>query len=216
MKWKVFALTTLCAGFLTLAVVELFVLAEATKADTPGLDYIIILGAKVQSDGPSLTLRRRLDRAVAYHQESPDAVFVLSGGKGDDEPMAEAEAMFLYLVGKGVPPGQLLMETRSTNTTQNITYSKTVIEADVARRRADRQAEKPMVAPGPYMVAEEKPMLIGVLTSNYHLFRATRIAQKQGLPEVGHVASTTDGWLLPGFCLREGLAVLKDKFWGHM
>ena len=48
-------------------------------------EYAIILGAKVNGETPSLTLRYRLEEALTYAEEYPHVKFILSGGQGPDE-----------------------------------------------------------------------------------------------------------------------------------
>ena len=56
----------------------------------PDLDYLIVLGAQVKKDGPSRTLRLRLDKAAEYARQNPETILVLSGGQGRDELVSEA------------------------------------------------------------------------------------------------------------------------------
>ena len=67
-------------------------------------DYIIILGSKIRDNG-SLTpiLQARVDKAIEFAKNQKEKsnkriVFVPSGGKREDEIIAEAEAMKNYLV----------------------------------------------------------------------------------------------------------------------
>ena len=53
---------------------------------------------------------------------------MLSGGKGKDEPVSEAEAMRDYMVYNGIAPDKILLETHSESTVENIAYSRLVIE----------------------------------------------------------------------------------------
>ena len=59
--------------------------------ETPA--FIIIHGAQVQGDGPSLTLKKRLDKTLAFMQEHPDKTVIVSGGQGPDEAHTEASVM---------------------------------------------------------------------------------------------------------------------------
>src|SRR4051794_23417225 len=60
------------------------------KADGSN-EYAIVLGAKVKKGNvPSLSLRYRLESALAYANEYPHITLVLSGGQGPDEDMEEA------------------------------------------------------------------------------------------------------------------------------
>ena len=55
-------------------------------------------------------------------------MLVLSGGQGEDEPVSEAAAMRDYLLFNGVNERQLILETRSFSTVENIAYSRVAIE----------------------------------------------------------------------------------------
>ena len=56
----------------------------------------------------------------------------------------------------------------------------------------------------------------GILTSNFHLLRARLIASKQGLSQVSGIAAESDRVLFVHFCLRESLAILKDRLMGNL
>ncbi len=234
---RVSSATILVTGLTVFVIVEILVFTGVTREDPRGLDYVIVLGAKVQKEGLSKSLKMRLDKAIQYSEENPDTIFVLSGGKGKDEPVTEAQAMYEYLVYNGVPEDRLLMELQSTSTVENIAYSRLVIEHDVARR-AELEARKKreerimgMVPVGPEgdlrrfqginpddfaIQAPEKPVQIGVLTSNFHLFRAMQIGKKWGIPHIQGIAAPSERWMLPHFCVRECAAILKDKLMGNM
>ena len=197
-------------------VVEFLIFTSAVGPETKNLDYLIVLGARVKEDGLTNSLRMRLDRAISYSQENPETVLVLSGGKGDDEPVMECQAMYDYLVYHGVPKEQLVLEPFSTSTLENIAYSKVVID-DLEQKKKEKQAKKlKPIAPGQYSVVENKPLQIGVLTSNFHLFRAKMIGRKLGLPGLHGIASGQNPVLFPHFCVRECAAILKDKLMGNM
>lgn len=91
---------------------------------------MIVLGCQVKSWGPSILLQDRLDTALGYWEEHPETTIVVSGGQGRNEPMSEAQAMRDYLVGHGVPEGQILMEDQSRNTLQNLRYSLELLEEE--------------------------------------------------------------------------------------
>ena len=88
---------------------------------------MIVLGCQVKPWGPSILLQDRLDKALEYFESHPDTVLVTSGAQGADEPSTEAAAMRDYLVERGVPAEQILLEERSTNTLENIRYSLDVL-----------------------------------------------------------------------------------------
>lgn len=213
--WMPVSAATLFGAAVTIfCVVEILIFMGAASADVPNLDYLIVLGAKVKEDTISNSLKMRLDKAIEYSQQNPDTILVLSGGKGVDEPVYEAQAMFDYLLYNGVPASQMAMETYSTSTVENIAYSKVLIDnIQEERRQAGKGTD---AAPGAHVAVEEKPLQIGVLTSNFHVFRARMIAQKWGIPGIYGIASDTDPLLFPHLCVRECAAILKDKLMGNM
>ena len=177
---------------------------------------MIVLGAQVKEDRISNSLRARLDKAIEYSQDNPATVLVLSGGQGYDEPKSEAQVMYDYLVYNGVPEEQLVLEPVSTSTVENIAYSKVLID-DLEKKRAAQILKGPgIAAPGPYIQVEDKPLQIGVLTSNFHIYRAKRIAQKWGIKDIHGIPAKSDPVLFLHLCVRECAAILKDKLMGNM
>lgn len=63
---------------------------------------VIVLGCRVKNGLPTRMLRKRLDCAFEYLNKNPESCCILSGGKGDDEIISEAEAMYRYLLNKGI------------------------------------------------------------------------------------------------------------------
>ncbi len=150
----------------------------------PKLDYIIVLGAQVREDGPSVVLKYRLDTAVDYLNANPDTLCIVSGGKGANEPFSEAEGMANYLTEKGIAAERILLEDQSVNTAENIRYSKKLME--------------------------ESYDTVGIVTNNFHVFRAVKIAEKQGMESVCGIAARSNTLYLANNVLRECCGILKD------
>ena len=91
---------------------------------------MIILGAKVNEDGISKTLKRRLDKAIEYYNTNKNINIIVSGGQGSDEVVTEALAMKNYLVKNGVSKDKIIMEDKATTTLENIIFSKKIITSD--------------------------------------------------------------------------------------
>lgn len=53
-------------------------------------------------------------------EENTTAVCIVSGGKGDSENISEAEAMYRWLVDKGIDSSRIYKEDKSTSTVENI------------------------------------------------------------------------------------------------
>lgn len=211
-------ITFFCASLAIFLTVEIMIFMGAASTDVPNLDYLVVLGARVREDSISNSLKMRLDKAIEYSQKNQDTILVLSGGQGPDEPVSEAQAMYEYLLYNGVLPEQMVKETFSTSTVENIAYSKVLIDRIEQSKKELIQLgrDEIPIAPGPYSMAEEKPLQIGVLTSNFHVFRAKMIARKWGIPGIYGIAAQSDWILFPHFCVRECVVILKDKLMGNM
>ena len=160
------------------------------RADKKNLDYIIVLGAHVDGTRLTLALLERTRRALLYLKENPGTVAVLSGGKGDGENISEAEAMYRYLSGHGISKDRLIREDQSTSTVENIRFSREKIGTSDCS--------------------------VGIVTNNFHVWRGTAIARKQGFREAYPIPSVYRSWRLFIYIPREILAIIKDKFMGNL
>ena len=149
-----------------------------------GLDYIIVLGARVREDGPSRVLKYRLDKAIAYLEQNPHTMCIVSGGKGEDEPFSEAEGMYQYLLEQGIGAERVLVEDSSKNTYENIRNSKALLK--------------------------ESYNGVGIVTNNFHCYRALKIAKRQSLKNVCGIAAASTPFFLPNNLLRECMGIVKD------
>jgi len=117
-------LTILLIGVLCFSALLALVLEGSRDHMTGGEPQImIVLGCQVKPWGPSILLQDRLNEALDYLKTHPEMTVVVSGGQGPDEPMTEAQAMYEYLVEKGFPAEQILLEDESHNTVQNLMYT---------------------------------------------------------------------------------------------
>lgn len=143
--------------------------------------YIVVLGAQVRPDGPSETLQERIDAACEYLLTHPQCTAIVSGGKGDDEHISEAQAMAQELHSRGIPEKRILLEDRSTSTWENLSYSLDIIQQHTGSR----------------------PESLGVVSSEFHLFRVGLQAQKHNLTIEGIPASTQDTSRYLHYFIRE-------------
>ena len=153
------------------------------------LEYIIVLGAHVQGTRLTLALLERTRRALQYLEENPETKAVLSGGQGEGEDISEAQAMCNYLVEHGIDRERLILEGRSTSTTENLKFSLEIIGLDHS---------------------------VGVVTNNFHVFRGAAIGKKCGCKEIYPIPSRYRSWRLLIYIPREILAIIKDKIMGNL
>lgn len=147
-------------------------------------DAVIILGAGIRGDKVSPNLQKRLDKAVEYYIKNATAVFVVTGGRGEQEDITEALAMERYLTSKGIPNNQIIREEKATSTFENFTFSK-----DILRQRF----------PHEYSIV--------FITNNFHVYRAESIAKTVNI-SVNHLGADTVWYTIPMNYLRESEILL--------
>lgn len=87
----------------------------------PKNSVVVTLGAKVRADStPGTILRKRLNLSHSILTQREDLKCVVSGGKGVDEPISEAQSMKNYLTQNGISAERIIMEDNSYNTVENI------------------------------------------------------------------------------------------------
>lgn len=143
--------------------VAVFIKEETTPEPGPA-DCIIVLGAKVNPDGvPSVSLQRRLEKALECYEKGLAPYIIVCGAQGADEPSTEAAAMKKWLVEQGVPENAVIEEDRSRSTEENLANAKEIM---------DEMGLKSCI----------------VTTNAYHLTRAMWIAADAGLEAQGAAA----------------------------
>ena len=173
--------TVLIAGLLLLSGLEGLVISGMNATAPPGMDYLMVLGASVYADGPSPALTRRINAVMGCLDRHPDALIIATGGQGDGEPVTEAQCIRDELVSRGVDPSRIRMEERSTNTWENMTFSKALLDRDDAA--------------------------VGIVTNNFHVWRSLRLARKAGLTKVHGIAAEYTGPTLIHFMVREAISI---------
>ena len=160
-------------------------------------DYIVILGCAIKKDGTLYPLiRGRVDRAIKFYKDQLEAtgkkaVFVPSGGQGSDEIISEGEAMKRYLLEQGIEESQIMAETRSTTTLENMKFSQELI-------------------------SQEKPNAkVAFSTTNYHVFRGGMFAREAGMHASG-MGSKTKWYFWPNAEVREFVGLIVNEIWVHI
>lgn len=180
------------AGMLFFCVVQGMIISGMVSHPSSNLDYLVVLGAQVRGTRITSPLAYRLDRAYDYLNQNPDTMVVVSGGQGTGEDISEAEAMESYLIDLGIDESRIIKEDQSTNTEENIANSMKLIQADWQ---------------------EEEEPTYGVVTNNFHVFRAVAICHKMGY-DVDGISAKLNPKILPNYMLREFFAIVKYKIDG--
>lgn len=178
----------------TFAGVEGYILKEAYD-ETGNLseDYgaVLILGAGLKGEEPSKTLLSRLATGVEILKIREDLPVVVSGGQGPGESISEAKAMGRHLVAHGIDESRIIYEDASTNTYENMLYSRRVLE--------DRGLKEGKVL---------------IVTNDFHLARSKMLARDVGLDASGYAAPTP--WFVrANYYIREYFAMVKTFLLGR-
>ena len=172
------------------ATTTLILANSKTTAEPEKADVLIVLGAGIRGDLPSVVLRNRLDRALDCYEQNPDLLIIVSGGMGEGESSTEASVMKKWLVAAGVPADSIIEEGKSQSTEENFIFS-----FDIINRLFN----------GSGAAAESNPR-VAFVTTRFHVFRASRIAKKLGY-DVNGVSAKDFSPLIVNNYLRECAAI---------
>lgn len=168
---------------LTFAVTTgLILFNSAEPAD--GADALIVLGGGIRGRTPTLSLKYRLDAAMEYLDRNPGTLAIVSGGRGADEEVSEAEVMRDYLAARGVPEDRIVMEDRSSSTEENFRFSKAIIDERIGKDAA-----------------------VVFATNRFHVFRSELVAKREGLAAEGIPAHGV-WYITPNDYMRECVAIV--------
>lgn len=159
---------------------------EEQPAQLPEDSVVVVFGAKVYDDGPGVTLKRRLDRAADILHAQPDSVCVVSGGKGENEPRAEADIMCEYLISCGISEDRIYVEPESSNTVENIHFSAALIEGS-------ELSERPVIA----------------LSSDFHIPRIKLLSERNDFADIYIHAKSASPFFLFTMLVREYMSYIK-------
>lgn len=149
---------------------------KAPESDRPPV--VVVLGCLVVNDHPSSLLAERIKTAYKYLNANPESPCIVSGGKGSDESISEAQCMYQELVRMGISPDRIYIEDRSTTTRENLAFCKAIMEQ------------------------ENLGDTVVLVTNSWHEFRASLIASEIDL-QCGNEGAATPPWRLPSNYLRE-------------
>ena len=182
--WRV-VLGLTCLGIVYFCIVEIPIIKNARTDSDAERPYLVVLGAAVYGDRPSLTLVRRLEGARDYLNLYPDSIAIVSGGQGKGENITEAQAMRDWLIAHGIAEERILTEPRATSTQENLAYSFAIIE--------DR--------------GDIPDGNVAIVSSAYHLFRAKSMARMQGVSAAGVAAPWGYPMVMLNYFIREAFGV---------
>lgn len=180
--FRIAILGLIIIGSFYVAILHYKIIHHGNMKSPANADYMIILGARVKGQVPSLALKFRIERAAEYLHENPNTLAIASGGQGKGEEISEAFSIKKELVALGIDESRIILEDKSTDTYENIGFSKKLIP-DSAKSGI-------------------------IVTNDFHIFRAKMIARDENLKISGLPAKTPIQAVIKSYG-REYLALSK-------
>lgn len=179
-------------GIIIFIVLLIKVMSRLRAKDSGNIKCCIVLGAKVDGRRITKSLLRRVEKAYEFLKNNPEAIVIVSGGQGPCEDISEAEAMYRYLVDRGISRERVLKEEKSTTTKENLVFSSEIIKT------------------------LNGDMTLGIITSSFHIYRAELLAKKLGIVVETGIAARSDKILFVNYLFRECAALVKEKMLGNI
>lgn len=178
--WIFLGLCYLCGAIAFGTTVVIMEKAAMNRTETA--TTVIVPGCKVNGEKPGHILYDRCKAACAYMERHPKAVCVASGGKGNNEGISEAEAIYRTLTEMGIDGKRIYKEEHSTNTKENFLYSAAIIKGEGLSND------------------------VAIATDRFHQLRTGVYAARAGLTPYS-IPTFTYLFLVPGYWTREVLAI---------
>ena len=159
----------LLAGVVCFIVLQVMIVSGSHTDEDADVDAVIVLGAGLINNNPSLVLASRLNAAIRYTETRDDIPIIVTGGLGQGQNITEAEAMARYLIVRGVDEERIWKEEASTNSHENIRFAKEIMRA----KGINPENAK-----------------VAIVSNEFHLYRAKLIAEKAGFEAYGVTAET--------------------------
>jgi len=170
---------------LTWLVVVIGLICEAARLrpTTQSADVALVLGASAPQGVPSPVFAARIDHAIDLYAAGKVRAILFTGGRGQNETLADSQAAQRYAQAKGVPAEAILTETVSRTTRENLAEAHRLLKT----------------------TSFSSCLLV---SDPLHLFRAGQMMKAEGIP--GHPAPTPHTRIRS---LRQKLVFLGRELW---
>ena len=133
---------------------------QSTRDEAQPADVILVLGAAEYRGRPSQVFRARLDHALELYHRKLAPQIMTTGGAGGEPVFTEGGVGRAYLIGRGVPPEAIVVETEGESTVHS-----TTLAGEIMRRMGLNSAI--------------------VVSDGYHIYRVKRMLESRGLKAYG-------------------------------
>jgi len=175
--------------FILTCLINIVVLSKSSKyinidINYNDYEYILLLGAKVSNDKPSLMLKDRLDKVIEIYNQNKNIKIIVSGDSSNPSEYDEVSVMYNYLISNNVEENNIIKDNYGVSTYDSIYRIKDIV----------------------------KDKKIIIITQKYHLYRGIFISSELDIDSVGVSAREYKYYGQLGRDIREILARVKDFF----
>ena len=172
--------------FVNFGIFEVKAIKYGSAVPEENTSWLIVLGAKVTDGHPSVEFTARLKEALEYSNDNPNTKIILTGGQGSDEEKSESEAARIWMTSNGIAADKIYSEDKSTSTEENFKYAGMIIKSNGGSLDDS----------------------IVVVSSEFHLYRASKLAKGAGLTNTSYLGGKGLKILIPQYYLREYAATV--------
>lgn len=186
---------------------------------------IVVLGCGVRGDKPTRMLRERIEaaRVALISDEGREDVAVVTGGKGAGEDISEGYLMQQYLTNQdlanedseyfrqacalhGVDYDQVISD--NSGNVPVIEENRVLPESEATNTEENITNSMKLLAESGYSSTD-----LVIVTQRYHVYRADKIAEKNGASAIGYSAPI-DWWMTATYTTRECVSLLYHSIVG--
>ena len=189
-----FSLLTVVAVLSSFLGSYVYIYQHALDDEARPADAVMVLGTKIETAEAELNqcLVARVERGVELYQSGIVGKLLLTGGRDRVGGLSQAEMMRRVAVGMGVREEDIVLETESADTWENVYNSVPIIE---------NQGWKSMI----------------LVSDPYHLPRAKIVAQSLGVTTWVSPAEKSPCWQEGRpwikYMIRDAAALTRDNIW---
>lgn len=119
----VIAIVVVAIPLVAFIAVAVEIAGYAGNSDPGPADAALVLGAAVADEAPTPVFAERLRHAISLYSAGRVRKLVMTGGQGPGDKASEAEAGRDFAIAAGVPAADILVETASHTTFENMVNS---------------------------------------------------------------------------------------------
>lgn len=183
----------LALGIIISAVNLVFILNPKISNGSENCRFVIVLGGGITKDEKlTKNVENRIQSAAKYLKSHPDAIAVVSGGKGSFSPCPESDVLKPALASYGIDESRIFAEDKARDTIENLIFS-----AQILSEKENINIEEILSSP------------VAIATNSFHLARAERLAKRLGFKKIFGIPSKTPALFALNTYCREICAYVK-------